>query len=445
MSIGRGCFRTGFDRVRSTFWGGCAFRHRAVALQLNHSSEHQGLRRFHSIRSALFPGIYFMVLSQSLAASPVKESSKSSAPVLIGEEIVINLVNSLFLFDRLVAKSSPVTSPNFMERVSRSSSPFYPDYLQYRRGRIDRAEVARRLPHVAMMGDSIAMNYYNSSSASLFWRARVERRKNWFLDTDPSPESIYSIYERLEKLTPLVAAAYNGVGSEVKSPQVRDDFRRRLVRTHDLARQTREVLRNKRFPDLLMICTGHINTDWTRGLSPVEREHPAKRLRELATLFRENYAQSVQLLIDRAKTENHKVAIVVFGLCNFESFFEAREAAEAMKAKNPKLYPYLEIDYQTFMSMAPAYRGNMIRLGRMMNEELQLMVAELNRGLERSPNVQLRYSDALANARMNRVELLHPMDAWHPSKEGHRVLAQAAFRTLIPSLQFLGIKSKATP
>jgi len=51
----------------------------------------------------------------------------------------------------------------------------------------------------------------------------------------------------------------------------------------------------------------------------------------------------------------------------------------------------------------------------------------------------LQYSDALATADLSRVELLHPIDGWHASVEGHNVLADAAFRDLGPSLDFLGI------
>jgi lysophospholipase L1-like esterase len=56
-------------------------------------------------------------------------------------------------------------------------------------------------------------------------------------------------------------------------------------------------------------------------------------------------------------------------------------------------------------------------------------------------NVQVRYSDALATADLSRAELLHPVDGWHASAEGHNVLAEAAFSDLQPSLEFLGIKS----
>jgi hypothetical protein len=90
--------------------------------------------------------------------------------------------------------------------------------------------------------------------------------------------------------------------------------------------------------------------------------------------------------------------------------------------------------------MRPSYRGGMIRLALMMNKKLHAMVTDLNR--QCPPNVQLRYSDALANVDIGRAELIHAMDAWHPSVKGHSVLAKAAFSALPPSLEFLGIEQK---
>jgi len=73
----------------------------------------------------------------------------------------------------------------------------------------------------------------------------------------------------------------------------------------------------------------------------------------------------------------------------------------------------------------------------MVNEELRTMVEQLQREL--SGNIQLRYSDALATVDLSRAELLHSIDGWHASVEGHNVLAQAAFSDLGASLEFLGI------
>ena len=140
-------------------------------------------------------------------------------PLAIGEHITADIVNLIFLFDRVASDPPRAITPNYLARVSEPSSALYRDYLEYRQGKIDRFELANRLPHVAMMGDSLTQNFHFSSLASSFWRARTQWRKNWFLDTDPNPESVFSVYERLERLTPLVATEYNGAGALVAPPQ----------------------------------------------------------------------------------------------------------------------------------------------------------------------------------------------------------------------------------
>lgn len=72
------------------------------------------------------------------------------------------------------------------------------------------------------------------------------------------------------------------------------------------------------------------------------------------------------------------------------------------------------------------------------------MVHELNCELERIENVQVRYSDALATVDLSRIEVFHAIDGWHPSAEGHSVVAEAAFNGLVPSLEFLGLKARST-
>ena len=108
-------------------------------------------------------------------------------------------------------KLNPVVSANFLERVAEPSSRFYSDYLAYRKGRLTQTELIARLPHIAMIGDSVCTDVYVSSVWSTFRRARRCCGKNWFLDVDPSPDSVYSVFERLEKFTPLVATHTRGL------------------------------------------------------------------------------------------------------------------------------------------------------------------------------------------------------------------------------------------
>jgi len=365
-------------------------------------------------------------------------------PMAIGKEIIANLVNTIFLFDRVASDPPRATTANYLARVSDPSSPLYPNYLKYQKGEIDRLELERRLPHVAMLGDSLTQHFYFSSLPSSFWRARTEWRKNWFLDTDPNPDSIFSVYERLEHLTPLVAKEYNGAGALVAAPGSQEDLRERLVRARNLPGQVNHVLWATRFPDLIMIWIGHNNLDWVKGLSLEERQHPEKRLEAIAAQFRVNYAESLRRLIDRAKTENHRVAIVIFGLGNIDAYVEARRKEGALHAGNPKLYPHFNSGYRSFESLKPPYQKNMARLALMINAELRAMVADVKHKLNNTYQVRIEYSDALTKVDFSRLELINPVDGWHPSAEGHKVLAQAAFTALRPSLVFLRIATTPT-
>ena len=92
-------------------------------------------------------------------------------------------------------KSAPFVSPNFLERVAEPESPFHLDYLAYRRGEITRAELINRLPHVAMLGDSVCVGIYISWPWSTLWRARTSRGKNWFLHLNAAP-NILQYFEK---------------------------------------------------------------------------------------------------------------------------------------------------------------------------------------------------------------------------------------------------------
>lgn len=379
--------------------------------------------------------------TSDVASAATSNASSSPKPrENIGEAAAVAAANMLLLPDHLFMKSATAVSPDYLEQAADARSRFYADYLKYKQKQISRAELVARLPHVGMIGDSLSKDAYVSSIPSTFWRARTRRGKDWFLDTDPSPDSVYSVFERLQKITPLVATEYSGVGALVDPGNAKASFVRQLVRTRNFSGQVDQLLKSHRYPDLILLWIGHNNLDWAAGISTSEREHPEKHFEKLAKAFRENYERQAWRLISRAASENHKVSIVVYGLVNFEAFFKAREQTEALRAKNPKLYPYLEVDYQHFVSMRPAYRKGMIKLALIMNQELRMMVADLNR--THPSNVQLRYSDALANVDIGRAELIHAMDAWHPSVKGHSVLAKAAFSALPPSLQFLGIEQK---
>jgi hypothetical protein len=162
-------------------------------------------------------------------------------------------------------------------------------------------------------------------------------------------------------------------------------------------------------------------------------------LEEIAAQFRQNYTEPLQSLVERAKREDHNVVIVVFGLANIDAFFKARKNAAALHTRNPALYPYFESGYRSFESLQQPYQKNMVRLSLMMNAEMRAMVGSLNRELKNYRNIRVQYSDALTKVDFSRLDLINPMDAWHPSVQGHKALADAAFSAIRPSLAFLGV------
>ena len=340
-------------------------------------------------------------------------------------------------------KSAPVASSNFSERIADPASQFHPDYLAYRNREITKRELIARLPHVALLGDSVCMDIHISSPWSTFWRARTCRGSNWFLDTGSSPSRIRSVSTRLEEITPFVAMEYAGIGALVDHEGVRSNFFRRILGTRNFCGQITQLLRAPRFPNLILISIGHNNVDWAWRCPPDELNMPERRLRYQCHQFRQNYARELRRLLEHARAEKHRVAVIIFGLINFESYFQGREVAERLRESDRRLYPHLETTYKYLISFHPAYRHNLIRLASMVNQELCGMVEDLNSKLQDAGNIQLRYSDALATADLGRVELLHPIDGWHASAEGHNVLAEAVFSGLAPSLEFLGIRSSS--
>jgi lysophospholipase L1-like esterase len=339
-------------------------------------------------------------------------------------------------------KSVRVISANFLERIADPASRFHLEYLDYRNSKITNDELIARLPHVAMVGDSVSMDIYVSSAWSTFWRAHARRRGgNWFLNLDPASDVVCSVSKQLEKFTPFVATEYAGIGALVDDERARQNFFRRILGTRNFSGQINQLLAARRFPDLILISIGHNNVDWAWHCPPSELADPENRLQRIGQSFRENFARQVRRLTEGARRQEHRVAVVVYGLINFEAYFNGREAAERLQAEDHRLYPHLETTYKYFRSFRPDYRRGLIRLATMVNDQLRVMVNELNCELDPNCNLQIRYSDALARADLSRVELLHEIDGWHASCEGHNVLADAAFSDLGPSLEFLGIKS----
>jgi lysophospholipase L1-like esterase len=355
-------------------------------------------------------------------------------PSLLAAVLCIGMVLIWGCSSLSVARSSTLSE------IANPTSSHKVDYQEYQQGRLTKAEPMDRIPHIAIIGDSLSRNFYVSSLPSMIWRSKMNHGHDWFLDTDPSPNSIYSVYERLSQITPVEASEYSSVGGKVDSGGGGGHWFFGSWYPFNFSQQVDLILKEKRFPDLVLIWIGHNNLHWEWYVDPHQPEKIEAGLQDIAARFAKNYERQLSRLVDRARDQKHRRAIVVFGLVNFKSFFEARDAAEQLRKKNPELYPYFEVDYKHYATMKPEYRGNMIKLALMINKELRAMVGKFNRKLGPDSKVRLWYSDAMANADFSDVTMIHRVDAWHPSIKGHNLLAEVAFGALSPSLNFLGIE-----
>src|SRR5437899_5875571 len=205
-----------------------------------------------------------------------------------------------------------VISEKVLRRLAEPSSPLHSDYLAYRNQEIGWDELVARLPHVALIGDSVCTGVYMSSIWSTFWRARTCCGNNWFLDTNSAPSGIQSVSKRLEELSPFVAIECAGIGALVDHEGQRQNFFRRILRTRNFSGQIGDLLAAKRFPDLILISIGHNNVDWAWRSPRGELQQPENRLQRQSQDFRENFARQVRRLIDCTRMQGHPVAVVVY-------------------------------------------------------------------------------------------------------------------------------------
>src|SRR5207237_9058428 len=108
------------------------------------------------------------------------------------------------------------------------------------------------------------------------------------------------------------------------------------------------------------VSIGNNKVDWEWRCPLDELHHPEERVHRLSKEFRQHYARELRRLLEGARIQQHRVAIVVYGLINFESYFKGREAAERLRESDTTLYPHLETTYKYFVSFQPTYRSNLI-------------------------------------------------------------------------------------
>lgn len=287
------------------------------------------------------------------------------------------------------------------------------------------------VPTMALIGDSLSTGFYVASVREMLPRMWKAWKGTWFASEHGNHLNICSVFERLSKITPISAIVHASTRAAVDAGGSRTwvDL---LTNTRPLSYQVDEALLGE-FPDLLLIWIGHNNIDWLSH----DKRFTDELCENLSSEFIDHYRKQMERLLKAALSSKKRIVIIVFGLINFKSFFEARTQAEQQHQANTIQFPYLEKGHDYFLSMKPEHRSGMLQLAQRCNEKLEEMCKELNRAVRRS-DILIVYSDVLSRTDIGTAGMLHPSDAWHPSADGHRVIAHSAYEAVKEQLSYLG-------
>lgn len=285
----------------------------------------------------------------------------------------------------------------------------------------------KKTPHfVALMGDSLSTGFHVNTFPKMFYSFWFSWKGNWYIDTLESNNAVQSVFERIGGYTPFTAFQHACATAQVKKEgwrSIKDIF----TNTWHFSHQTSELLAGK-FPHLILIWMGHNSLDWYKEDITDFDTYSQK--------FITNYETQIDRIVSRGVVLDRKTAIVIYGLINFKSFFNARSSAEELKKNNNSLYPFLERDYDFFISMKPNFRNNMIILAQKINEKIENLCLKINGNIE-GTNVRLVYSNAMSDINIDNYDNLNNYDAWHPSFKAHRRIAKSAFEPIEECLKFL--------
>lgn len=297
---------------------------------------------------------------------------------------------------------------------------------------------ARTERTVALIGDSLSTAFFVGSLPPMLLRMWRGWRTNWFLSLRIEKGTDQSVLARLAAFGTITGTQHASVSASVDSGRRRNFFDH-LTNTFHFSHQVDEVLTG-RFPDLLLIWIGHNDVDWRHAVKSTR----SKSLGDLSDDFARRYEVQVRRLLNGALATDNNIILVVFGLINFGSFFQARAQAEQMRCANKSLFPHLESSYKYFVSMKPEYRTGMVELAITINEKLKGMCNKLREELAET-NVHLVYSDAMSIAEFADARFLCPVDAWHASLHGHEILAESAYPIVHEQAQLLGWDGSSKP
>lgn len=298
---------------------------------------------------------------------------------------------------------------------------------------------------LAVLGDSLSTNFRQSSVLSLVGQfLKGIEVGGAFVDVDPSPESPYSLAERISSLCNVSTTCFARPGALYLGVEEMRSSDLQAIGIHYIDGQIRQLKTLKECPNLILLWAGHNDLHIQLGYEQGTTESHSMRADPL------RIGQDLSDLASFAAAHNQRTAIVVFGLTDPISTVRLADSTRAANAKDPNSYPSFPLLYSFFLGFHPNYQSDYVRDARHYSDLLQLGVARANQTL-RTEGLQSKvivyYSDALSQPFEPNLSLVNPDDGIHPSNEGKNQIAAQAFHGIEPALIFLGVidSSSAPP
>jgi hypothetical protein len=308
--------------------------------------------------------------------------------------------------------------------------------------RIDNPKTEREIK-IAAIGDSLTLGFELGSKPQMIWEMRNDRIGGWFNDINPSPHSPKSVVERLAEKYDVSASNYARVSAQVENTNLPDfPLQRAVGRVDYLEKQIENIINQNHLPKIVLVWIGHNNMDWI--YSDRDGIQTPSEIQTQSFLIAQKTIEQLMKLKSalEQRGSKEKMAVIVYGLADFESFFVGREKAGAAHSSDPTQFPYFYTGLSTFPSLRetsvdglePPIHG-ITRLADQFNLQLQNQISSL--AWSEGEQFRMIYSDALHSVDFSDPLKISQKDAWHPSALGHDLLAEAAILDLTETLNWL--------
>ncbi len=305
---------------------------------------------------------------------------------------------------------------------------------------------------IAVVGGSLSTPFFRdiglTDTLGFAQKAAVARYGGWPVDVDQAEP--FSLVERLE--SDRVAAKVTNLarpGAFVLDALWPGFYRQderylagSLARTENYGVQLQRLRHLTPFPNIIVDFIGHNNLDVVYLQKIADREGVLKSAphypafnRAFAEQLVEAKRQALMPLIERAGQQEGKTVLLITGLVNFSSYFEARaQFHQTARQLDPEQYDWYQYaTMKDFPSVAEPFQAGLAALGGYVNEGLRSLANELNRAAP--DHVEVRYVDVFATAIFKPEH--YSQDGIHPSAAGHDFMAESVYPVIEQAIREL--------